>query len=485
MIYIESQDREQIELLSSLESAISEDNEVRLIDLLVDKIYYTNRTSFKAEREAEQGRPGYRELVFLKLYLYGYLNGISSSRKLEAETKRNVEVMWLLGKLQPDHWVISNYRKENGESIKQLTKEFRVFLRENAYISGKTVAIDGTKIKGYTSKDMLNIEKIENRLERINIQIEKYLEDLERNDSLEEIGDKIGIKDSDRINKELLEKLSKSEKRVNQLERAKKILEEEKRNYISLNDTEAVILKSRDGFIAGYNIQSAVDSKYKMIVDTEVVTESNDLNQLAPMISSIEEEIGEKPKVVLADKGYYNPNKIEAIERDHKVECFVSIPNSKKEKVSFRYDEDKDQYICSEGKQLVLIQKNKKKNNFYYDIYQGTECSGCKLREECTKSKKGRLLHRAKNIDWVERYKKKMNEVLSIEKLEKRKGIVEHPFGTLKYWMGKIPLLLKGKERVSTEINLYATAYNIRRLMNIDSFDDIVAKINKYDGVIA
>jgi len=137
-------------------------------------------------------------------------------------------------------------------------------------------------IKGYTSKDMLNIEKIENRLERINIQIEKYLEDLERNDSLEEIGDKIGIKDSDRINKELLEKLSKSEKRVNQLERAKKILEEEKRNYISLNDTEAVILKSRDGFIAGYNIQSAVDSKYKMIVDTEVVTESNDLNQLAP-----------------------------------------------------------------------------------------------------------------------------------------------------------------------------------------------------------
>lgn len=282
MIYIESQDREQIELLSSLESAISEDNEVRLIDLLVDKIYYTNRTSFKAEREAEQGRPGYRELVFLKLYLYGYLNGISSSRKLEAETKRNVEVMWLLGKLQPDHWVISNYRKENGESIKQLTKEFRVFLRENAYISGKTVAIDGTKIKGYTSKDMLNIEKIENRLERINIQIEKYLEDLERNDSLEEIGDKIGIKDSDRINKELLEKLSKSEKRVNQLERAKKILEEEKRNYISLNDTEAVILKSRDGFIAGYNIQSAVDSKYKMIVDTEVVTESNDLNQLAP-----------------------------------------------------------------------------------------------------------------------------------------------------------------------------------------------------------
>lgn len=282
MIYIESQDREQIELLSSLESAISEDNEVRLIDLLVDKIYYTNRTSFKAEREAEQGRPGYRELVFLKLYLYGYLNGISSSRKLEAETKRNVEVMWLLGKLQPDHWVISNYRKENGESIKQLTKEFRVFLRENAYISGETVAIDGTKIKGYTSKDMLNIEKIENRLERINIQIEKYLEDLERNDSLEEIGDKIGIKDSDRINKELLEKLSKSEKRVNQLERAKKILEEEKRNYISLNDTEAVILKSRDGFIAGYNIQSAVDSKYKMIVDTEVVTESNDLNQLAP-----------------------------------------------------------------------------------------------------------------------------------------------------------------------------------------------------------
>ena len=155
MIYIQPQDRNQLNMMNSLDLSIAPDNPIRIIDVLVDKIYNSQRDKFTKAKEENIGRPRYHDITFLKLYLYGYLNGISSSRKLESETKRNIEVKWLLGDLQPDHWVISNYRKENGDSIRHLTKSFRKFLRSTGYIDGKTVAIDGTKIKAYANKDML------------------------------------------------------------------------------------------------------------------------------------------------------------------------------------------------------------------------------------------------------------------------------------------------------------------------------------------
>ncbi|NOX64474.1 MAG: transposase, partial [Chlorobi bacterium] len=153
MQYIEPEDRYQLRMMSSLETSISPDNIVRILDILVERIYSGQPENFQKTKQGTIGRPRYHELTFLKLYLYGYLHGISSSRKLESESKRNIELMWLLGNLRPDHWVISNYRKENGKSIKHVTKEFRKFLKSSGYIEGKTVAIDGTKIKAYASKD--------------------------------------------------------------------------------------------------------------------------------------------------------------------------------------------------------------------------------------------------------------------------------------------------------------------------------------------
>ena len=227
---------------------------------------------------------------------------------------------------------------------------------------------------------------------------------------------------------------------------------------MSMSDKEAFLMRSRDGWIPAYNVQSTVDLKHRMIADTKVVTDANDLNQLEPMVDSMEEEFGEKPSEVFADKGYYNPNSIEEVESDGTVECYVAIPKEKKEVAEFEYNKEKDEYICSEGKPLVLKQKNKERKNGYADMYQGIGCDGCKQRAECTKAKNGRILYRPKNIEWIEGYKEWMEQVSSKTKVNKRKTIVEHPFGTLKYWMGKIPLLLRGKEKVSAEINLYATA---------------------------
>jgi len=468
--------------MNSLDLSIAPDNPIRIIDVLVDKIYNSQRDKFTKAKEENIGRPRYHDITFLKLYLYGYLNGISSSRKLESETKRNIEVKWLLGDLQPDHWVISNYRKENGDSIRHLTKSFRKFLRSTGYIDGKTVAIDGTKIKAYANKDMLTVKKIDKRLENLNKNIEEYLLRLQSNDTLESLEEELAIDDVGAdINKILLDKYIVSQAKIEKLVEAKRFLEENNRSSVSLSDKEARLMKSRDGFIPAYNVQSGVDSKYNMIADTEVTDEENDLNQLEPMVNSIEEEIGKKPEEVLADKGYYKPTKIEEVELDEKVKCYVAIPEEKKEVSEFKYNKEKDEYICSEGNPLVLKQKNKERKNGYSDMYQGIECDGCKLRAECTKSKSGRILYRPSNIEWVERYKKRMGEISSKAKINKRKTIVEHPFGTLKYWMGKIPLLLRGKEKVSTEINIYSTAYNIKRLLNIEPYDNIMELIIAYD----
>jgi len=468
--------------MNSLDLSIAPDNPIRIIDVLVDKIYNSQRDKFTKAKEENIGRPRYHDITFLKLYLYGYLNGISSSRKLESETKRNIEVKWLLGDLQPDHWVISNYRKENGDSIRHLTKSFRKFLRSTGYIDGKTVAIDGTKIKAYANKDMLTVKKIDKRLENLNKNIEEYLLRLQSNDTLESLEEELAIDDVGAdINKILLDKYIVSQAKIEKLVEAKRFLEENNRSSVSLSDKEARLMKSRDGFIPAYNVQSGVDSKYNMIADTEVTDEENDLNQLEPMVNSIEEEIGKKPEEVLADKGYYKPTKIEEVELDEKVKCYVAIPEEKKEVSEFKYNKEKDEYICSEGNPLVLKQKNKERKNGYSDMYQGIECDGCKLRAECTKSKSGRILYRPSNIEWVERYKKRMGEIFSKAKINKRKTIVEHPFGTLKYWMGKIPLLLRGKEKVSTEINIYSTAYNIKRLLNIEPYDNIMELIIAYD----
>ena len=484
MNYIEGTDRHQQNLLSSIDDWITEDNPVRVIDSVIDSIVMSNKERFEKVRESEVGRPGYHDTTLLKLYCYGYFNSISSSRRLEVECYRNKELIWLIEGLAPDHWTISNYRKENGEEIKFVTKKFREFLRAKGYIRLQTVAIDGSKVKANTNREMLTIEKIESRLEGLDKKMESYLMKLSETDKIDEVKDELGIEESEESGKKYIEKIIELQKQVESLHEQKAILEKENRKYISNADREAPLMKSRDGKIPAYNVQIAVDSAHYMIADDEVVLDQSD-NKMAPyMIGSLKEEYGDVPDEALVDNGYNKLDLIEEIEKKEPgLKLYVPQQKTKEEKgaISFEYDADKDEYKCSEGKRLVLFQRNKIHRGSQSNVYRGIECEGCPIRSQCTKAPKGRILHRYVNQTWRDEYKKKMSSKESTEKMKKRRSLVEHVFGTMKYWMGKIPLKLRGRDKVSTEIRLYATAYNLKRLINIDPVDEILSKIMNYD----
>jgi hypothetical protein len=331
---------------------------------------------------------------------------------------------------------------------------------------------------------MLTVEKIDRKLEMIDKKIEDYLSKIAESDQREEVIDEIeGIEPTGEISK-YLDKIVQLQKQVEELLTNKERLEKEGKKYISPADPEASLMKSRDGKIPSYNVQIAVDSEHKMIADSEVVTEATDLRMMPQMIESIKEELGEAPKEAIGDKGYNNPDLIEEIEEnEEEINIYTSQEKTTrdKEEIKFNYDEEKDEYKCSEGKRLVLISRNKKKRNSQANVYRGIECEGCPVRSKCTKSKKGRTLDRYLNQKWRDEYKKKMLSKLGKEKTSKRKTIVEHPFGTIKYLMGKIPLLLRGLKKVSTEINLYTTAYNLKRLINIESCIALFEKITNYE----
>ncbi|MBU1298994.1 MAG: IS1182 family transposase [Bacteroidetes bacterium] len=483
MNFIKPEDRYQIGIFNSLDDIISRDNPVRIINLVIDSIVDNNREKLIKEKTSEVGPPSYHPAAMLKLYLYGYFNRISSSRRLETETYRNNELIWLLGNLHPDHWTISNFRKCNGNEIKFVTKKFREFLVGEGYIKLEKVGIDGSKIKANAKRDMLSLKKINQRLERMDEKIEEYLNRLSKNDIsediIEELEDKEGEVD---INQELLEKIIKLRKEVEELRNHKQLMEGLGCKYYSETDPESNLMKSRDGKVPAYNVQIVVDETNRMIVDSEVSQESNDVRQLSAMIDSLKEEVGKIPKEAYADKGYYNPDMIEEVEREQGIEVYVAIPETKKseEKIVFTYDEEKDEYECSGGKRLKLEQRNKKKRSSYANMYRGEHCSECELKSDCTKSNKGRTIHRYHNQGLRDSYVKKILSVEAQEKMKIRKTLVEHPFGTIRCLMGKIPLLLRGVFKVSTEINLYTTVYNLKRLMNVERIDNLIKRIKAY-----
>jgi len=484
MSYINPSNRDQYKFPLCMEETISNDNPVRIIDVIVDEIVNSNKEIFYSEKRTEAGRPEYHPYTLLKLYLYGYFNGISSSRKLEKETKRNIEVMWLLGNLSPDHWTISNFRKEKTDQIKTATKLFRRFLKDNNYIEGKTVAIDGTKIKANASRDMLSKSKIENRLAGLEERMEEYLKRMGDTDKEEDILEEYEKSGEDQIQDHLIKKVIDLQEKIEKLTKLKEVSETKGKGTISPTDLDCNLMRSREGKIPAYNIQMAVDKKYSMIADSEVTTEENDAHQLEPMIESYEEEMGIKPEEVLLDTGYNTPDMIEKVTKEKEVECYIPNANNKRSKeiITFTYDKDKDEVICSEGKRLLLFQKNKKKHNCYANVYRGIECQGCPQTDICTESKNGRIYHRYLNQEWRDEYQNKMREYKSQKKIKQRKKIIEHVFGSIKTLMGKIPLLVRGKNKVSAEINIYTTVYNLKRLINIEKIENIEMIIDMIRG---
>jgi transposase len=482
MSFIKKIPREQLMLPISIDEYVSSDNLVRFIDAFVDKVIAAMPETLSTKSKSVDGRPSYSPNCLCKLLIYGYFTSISSSRKLENETKRNLEVMWLMNNLHPDHWTISDFRKENKELIKSTTISFRKFLKDSGYIKGKSVSTDGSKIKAYASRNTISLKLIDKKLEHAEKEIERYLSQLSEQDAIENEQEEM------LATSQILEnKITYLEKQIEELQSQKKLLEILGRESLAPADPQAKVMKTKDGFLPAYNVQSTVDNDSHFIMTCEATNYPNDFHSLEENAHTLKEQLDMVPQEYIADSGYANEEQIQSLEKQ-KIECIVSFPGEPESKkvqrdngVTFTYDQKADCFNCSQGKTLLLVEKNCKRKNHFYNRYQCKECNECPIKQYCTTSKTGRIIYRRLNGEWLNAYKEKSKTKEFKKKFKKRKCVVEHPFGTMKYYMGQIPILLRGKEKVQVEIDLYATGYNLIRLKNVETVPVLLEKLAKWN----
>jgi transposase len=479
MHYKEKISREQF-MFMSYETMITPDNAVRLIDLVCRKFFIEQPFNEKLKGNTNEGRKSYPPDSMLKLLVYGYFNGLSSSRKLERETYRNIEMIWLMEGLQPDHWTICEFRRESGIIMKDFLTYFRKFLINNKYITTDRVVFDGTKVKAYARKEMLTIERISEKLENIDKSLTDYLSKLESSDNDD---DELEIAKSEI--EELKNKIRNLELVKAKLEQYKEAIEKSGKKYYAPNDVEAVMVKGRDGKFPGYNVQVGVDAMGHFILSDRITDDTNDMQQLQECVKSVTEDTGTTPKEVLADKGYSNTTQILEVEKGGTTQCYIPMIETMREKqenegIKFIYNTEDDTYICTQGKKLLLLTRNQKGRGAYYNIYKCHECKECAIRANCTKSKYGRKIKINVDQGKIDQYKEKMAGDYARERIRERKTVVEHPFGTIKMLMGKFNFLLKGKKKAQIEFDYYTAAYNLKRLMGCTPVSDLIVKIGKY-----
>lgn len=484
MSYIKGQNRDQLMMPISLNDSIPFDHYVRILDLFVDKMVSNNSEIKFSKGKKRVGRSAYPFEVLIKLYIYGFINKISSSRDLEAETHRNIEVMFLLEGLKPDHKTISDFRKDNSKAIRTFTLGFRKFLISKEYIKGELVATDGTKLKANTNRNSASIEKVSNKLIACENELTRYLDQMGDNDILADIEETIAnISDKSNVEATVVKKIFELKKEVERLQKTKQEIEKRDVKSIFPSDPDAKLMKDKSGFIPGYNIQSTVDDEHKMIIQMDVTDKQNDIECLESNINAVKEQIELTPKTVLADKGYGNEDHLKNLSEIEDLEVVVPIQefgNQKslaKKGITFKHSESEDCYFCSEGKKLKKTHNCVKYNGKIYKKYQGVDCQDCSRKLECTKSKKGKVLSIRINSEFITQYKKNLESEANQAYIKRRKSIVEHPFGTMKKWMGQIPLKLRGKQKVQTEIDLYSISYNFKRLINVESYEILMQKL--------
>ena len=491
MSVISKQNRHQIQMLA-LDSLIDARNPVRLIEQFVESVD-DEALGFTMKGKKGEGRPAYDIKSLIKLYIYGYINGVRSSRKLAKECKRNVELWWLLGELKPKYVTIANFRKENKGAFKELFRAFNVICREAGLFSKTTVAIDGSKFRAVNSKkNNYNAKKIQQHLDYIDKQTEEYLEALEDNDKRE--------KKEKLTGKRVEESLKNLEDRKKKYEALNEQLQSTDETQISTVDADARALPLHMNIVeVGYNNQIAVEAENKLIVDYEVTNEL-DTYALSKMAVKAKEalDLGEEDELtVLADKGYYTGVEIQKC-HEAGINTIVSPKkhaNENKEeryqKRNFTYDKEKDVYVCPEGQELttngIWYQKGGKGRASYkvrhYKL-QHKVCDQCPFKAECVgnrlKHGHGKVIERTEYESNLERNNEAMAANLALYK--RRQAIVEHPFGTIKRQRHMTHTLMKGKEKVSGEFALIFLAYNFSRIMTMISNNAL--KINKIDVII-
>ena len=473
--FVEGSDRRQPTLLPScLDDYVSEDNPARVVDVFVDELDLRS-LGFEGMAPASTGRPAYHPATLLKLYIYGYLNRVQSSRRLEREAQRNVELMWLTGKLSPDHKTIANFRRDNGPAIQSVCSQFVVLCRELGLFTQAVAAVDGSKFKAVNTRDKnFTPEKLKKRMEQVAAHIAGYLQDLDTADRLEgEAAEARGGR--------LQDKIALLRAQMQALKEMEVEVAGSPDGQISLTDPDArsMATSGRGSGIVGYNVQSAVDAEHHLIVAHDVVMTGSDRQQLSAMGEKAKTAMGVEALDVLADRGYFSGEEILACE-DIGVTPFVPKPltsgakaDGRFGKQDFLYLSSQDAYRCPAGQVLRHHMTTIEKGLVLHRYWDRASCQACPLKPQCTPSLERRVT-RWEHEAVVDAMQRRMD--LAPHSMRARRRIVEHPFGTIKAWMGSTHFLMKRLRNVRTEISLHVLAYNLKRVMQILGTKPLVAR---------
>ena len=479
MRYIEGQSREQVLIFPEVvDDYVSKDNPVRFIDSFINMLDMI-KLGFTHSLTSKTGRKPYNPKDLLKLYIYGYINQIRSSRKLERETHRNIEVIWLLKKLQPDFKTIADFRKDNSRALKKVFRQFVMLCKGWGLYGNELVAIDGSKFKANNHNGRcFTMNKIKKTLKEINEKIESYLRELDESDESEESGNADIKLESVKL-QEKIDQLKETQEKYKQYE---KKLRESGEKQISLTDPDSRMMRVKNnGKDVCYNVQTAIDSKHKLASDFDVTNDGNDLNQLSNMSNKAKEALGVDELEVVADKGYFKREEIKKCAKNN-ITCYVPQPrkshNRKKGLFTdkdFQYDSSKDCYICPAGEVLYPTTYRKEREE---NIYTTRKCLTCSLKSKCTKNKYSRRIYRWIHEQIIEEMAVRVRE--NPDKIKARACIVEHPFGTIKQPMNQGYFLTRGFEGVKAELSLTMLSYNIKRVLNILGVEKLLEEMKMF-----
>jgi transposase len=464
--FIEGTDRAQSTLFPEyLEDWIDEDNPVRVIDIFVEELDL-GELGFSGVDPEVTGRPSYHPSVLLKLYIYGYLNRVQSSRRLEREALRNVEMMWLVERLAPDHKTIADFRKDNGRAIRQVCARFVALCRVMGLLTEASVVIDGSKFKAVNNRDKnFTRAKMERRMAQIEESAARYLQQLDTADR-QEPSEALKTKTS-----RLKEKIEKLKEEMRRLVGLQAVMLATPDQQISLTDPDArsMATSGRGSGVVGYNVQVAVETKHHLIIAHEVINEGSDRAQLSPMAKAAKATLGVEKLDAIADRGYFSGEEILACDN---AGITVTLPKPMTSgmiargrfgKQDFRYVADEDVYICPAGETLPYRYTNEE-DGLILRRYWTNVCRGCPIKQTCTSGKERRIT-RWEHEHVLEAVQRRLDE--HPEKMRQRRETVEHPFGTIKARMGATHFLMKTLPRVASEMALHVLAYNMTRVMSI------------------
>ena len=474
--FVEGEDRGQSWLLpGSLDDYVTADNPVRIVEAFIDELDL-GTLGFAGVQPAATGRPAYHPSTLLKIYLYGYLNRVQSSRRLERETQRNIELMWLTGRLAPDFKTIASFRKDNGEAIRAVCSQFVVLCRRMNLFTKAVVAIDGSKFKAVNNRDRnYTVAKVAKRMEQVDASIARYLTALDRADREES---DLTEARTDRIQ----EKIAGLRRLMQALKAMEREVQAAPDKQVSLTDPDArsMATSGRGTGVVGYNVQTAVDAEHHLIVAHEVTNIGHDRTLLEPMGQKAKAAMGCGQITALADRGYFNGEQVLACEGTGVLPCIPKTDTSSSARRGlftrhdFIFDAGRDHYTCPAGEKLTRSRQRPDRSDDMEEYRHLTACFTCALKPRCTPDKLKRF-RRWKHEGVLDKMQQRLDHMPAA--MAVRRQTVEHPFGTLKSWMGSTHFLTKTLQKVRTEMSLHVLAYNMKRMIQVFGVTPLIKAI--------